>query len=111
MQYKIHETLEAVDDIIRFAEYMIQELGNPKAATDFINTYDDMASKLKIFPRGYRGVSIEYRGYEIKIKPFGTYNVFFVIDETKHNIIILRVLKDIQDWNFILQHHNEYHFK
>ncbi len=110
MQYNVIETIEAVDDVINFAAYMIRELKNQKAADDFLDRYDNEAKKLGFFPTGYRGIGLEYRGYEIRIKPFGTYNIFFVIDYIEQNVIILRILKDRQNWNDILQLQVTYHF-
>ena len=51
---------------------------------------------------GYRGIGFEYRGYEIRLKSFDTYNVFFTINLTNEEIVILRVLKNRQDWKAIL---------
>lgn len=110
MQYNVIETIEAVDDVINFASYMIRELKNQKAADDFLDRYDNEAKKLGLFPTGYRGIGLEYRGYEIRIKPFGTYNIFFVVDYVEQKVIILRILKDRQNWNDILHLQVTYHF-
>lgn len=110
MQYSVIETIEAVDDVINLASYMMRELKNQKAAYDFLSRYDKEAKKLGFFPTGYRGIGLEYRGYEIRIKPFGTYNIFFVIDYENQEVVILRVLKDRQNWNDILQLQVTYHF-
>ncbi len=80
MQYSILETIEAADDVINFASYMIRKFKNYKAADDFLNRYDDEVKKLEFFPTGYRGIGI------------------------------LRVLKDKQNWNDILHIHTTYHF-
>ena len=88
MQYSVIETMEAIDDVINFASYMIRELKNQKAADDFLDRYDGEVKKLGFFPTGYRGLGLEYRGYEIRIKPFGTYNIFFMIDYVEQQVII-----------------------
>ena len=54
--------------------------------------------------------TMEYRGYDIRIKPFGTYNIFFMIDYVEQQVVILRVLKDKQNWNDVLQLQVTYHF-
>ena len=110
MQYSVIETIEAVDDVINFASYMLKEFKNQKAADDFLEKYDNEVKKLGFFPIGYRGIGLEYRGYEIRIKQFGTYNIFFVIDYAEQEVIILRVLKDRQNWIDILQINTTYHF-
>lgn len=111
MQYSVTETDEAINDVINFAKYIKYHLGNSKAAKDFVDAYDTVSRELSIFPKGYRGIGLEYRDHEIRIMPFGTYNIFFVIDEMQHEIVILRVLKDLQNWNHILRVNNKYHFE
>lgn len=110
MRYSLRETKEAIEDITRQAAYMIEELENHKAALDFLDKYDEEVKRLACFPFGYRGISLEYRGYEIKLKSFGTYNIFFVVDMNENTITILRLLKDRQDWSAILKPQNDYHF-
>lgn len=110
MRYNIMETNEVIQDVIDFAYYMIDKFQNKKAAEDFLDAYDDEVSGLDMFPNGYRGIGLEYRGYEIRIKPFDTYNIFFVVNEEKHEVTILRLLKDKQNWNWILKVKNKYHF-
>lgn len=103
MKYSIKETKEAIKDVARLADYMIHKFKNHKAAKDFIAKYDREAKALGYFPFGYRGINFEYRGYEIRIKPFSTYNIFFVVNKTDNSIIILRVLKNKQDWKNIFK--------
>lgn len=110
MTYRIRETNEAIQDVTNLAAYMINELKNHKAAMDFIDAYDKEAGNLITFPFGFRGISIEYRGNEIRLKPFGTYNIFFVVDTIDNIIYILRVLKDLQDWKSIIYSDYEYHY-
>ncbi len=78
---------------------------------NFLDKYDKEVQRLTNFPFGYRGVSFEYRGYEIRIKSFGTYNVFFTVDIAEKQVFVLRVLKDRQDWKTILGSQDEYHFE
>lgn len=40
-----------------------------------------------------------------------TYNLFFVVDDEIGQIVILRLLKNLQDWRRILRVGNEYHFE
>jgi len=89
---------------------MIDEFKNHKAALDFIERYDKEATALSYFPFGYRGIGFEYRSYEIRLKPFGTYNIFFAINAEDMVVIILRILKDQQHWQSILKIDSEYHF-
>lgn len=94
MGYSLRETEEAIGDVTKLAAYMIKEFENHKAAIAFLDRYDEAVQILGHFPFGYQGISFEYRGYEIRIKPFGTYNIFFIVDNVEDTIYILRVLKD-----------------
>ena len=110
MRYRLLETREALEDVEGFAAYIVKNFNNIDAARDFLDKYDREVERLKNFPFGYREVNFEYRGYEIRIKSFDTYNVFFTIDTIENKIFILRVLKDRQDWKTIFDNQNEYHF-
>lgn len=108
MMYKIRETQETLKDVTDFAVYMVEKLGNPKAAYEFLERYDKAIQQLKTFPFGYRGISFEYRGIEIGLKPYDTYNIFFVVEQSIQEIIILRVLKDRQNWKAIPSGETDY---
>ena len=110
MQYRLQTTREATEDVVGMAEYIIEKFKNLDATLSFLDKYDKEVQRLKNFPFGYRGVSFEYRGYEIRIKSFDTYNVFFTVDIEDHCVYILRVLKDRQDWKSIMSNPLEYHF-
>jgi len=103
--YKLRETDDAIDDVTSLAIYMIREFSNDIAAMNFLDTYDEKIEALKTFPFGYRGLGFEYRGYEIRMKPYDSYNIFFVVDAGKNEIVILRVLKDLQDWQTIIHNY------
>ena len=108
--FKIKETKEAKLDVKKLAAYMVFSLKNGQAASDFLDHYNNQAQKLSTFPSGYRGIGIKYQGYEIRIKPFSSYNIFFVANEITNQITILRVLKDRQNWKNILHNQNKYSF-
>ena len=98
----LNETPEAKRDLSNLITYMIEELFNDKAAIDFLSHYHDKMNTLRIFPFGYRSTSFEYRGYDIRLKPFDSYNIFYIIDEDNNQICILRILKDLRDWKPIM---------
>jgi len=102
MKYKVIQTSEAENDIFQLADYMVSTLKNHKAANDFLDRYFRKAQSLETFPFGYRGISFEYRGYEIRLKPYDTYNIFFIVNTDEMTVTILRVLNDRQDWKTLL---------
>ena len=108
MQYKILETIETMEDLGKMAAYMEEELKNSQAAIRFLEKYDEEVGILQNFPFGYRGISLGYRGHEIRMKPFETYNIFFIVNSAEGCVTILRVLKDRQDWMRILKSKDTY---
>ena len=108
--FEIRETREAKLDLKQLAAYMIYSLKNGKAASNFLDQYKKQIQNLATFPFGYREIGFKYQGYEIRMKPFSSYNIFFVVDAMKHQITILRVLKNRQDWRTILHSENQYSF-
>ena len=98
MQYRLRVTREASEDVTGLAGYIARKFANIDAALNFLDKYD-------------KEVSFEYRGYEIRIKSFGTYNVFFTVDIAEKQVFVLRVLKDRQDWKTILGSQDKYHFE
>lgn len=108
MIYRVYETREALEDISRMAQYMSQKLQNPKAAQDFINQYDTEIKRISYHSMVYKGICLQYRTYKIRMKSFKTYHIFYIVKEK--NIIVLRVLKDRQNWQYIMKNQNEYHW-
>lgn len=70
-----YDVSEAIEDVTRIAEYLHEILKNKKVVLDFLDHYNEEIKRLESFPFGYRG-------YEIRSKPFNTYNVFFSRYET-----------------------------
>lgn len=110
MMYRIRTTKEVGKDIDNLVAYMICSLKNGQAASTFLDKYDMQIRGIATFPFGYRGTGFKYQGYEIRMKPFSSYHIFFVIDAKKCQITILRILKDRQDWKTILHSENNYSF-
>lgn len=106
--YRLLETKEAKRDLDNLAAYMAISLKNSKAAIDFLSLYHQQTQSLILFPFAYRGVSFTYQGYEIRMKTFSSYNIFFIIDSINYQIIILRILKDRQNWKSILKNKEKY---
>ena len=109
MRYKIQETDEILEDITQIAISRYDYTGDIESAESFIDEYSSTIQTLEYFPNGYRGISIEHRGYEIKLMPWNYYNIFFIIRVIKKEIVILRLLNQKQDWATILRFNDFYH--
>ena len=108
--YKILESNEAIEDVYNIALYMLENFSNQKAADDFLTLYNRTANSLKMFPKGYDGTSIMYRGYEIHKTPFKSYCIMFVINDVLDEVVFLRVFNERQNWKSILKKKQLYHF-
>lgn len=97
MKFRIQQTEEAIADVSHMAAYMIETLHNQNAANDFIANYQRQIELLQTFPLGCRGIQYHYHGYQIMQKSFGTYSIFYIVDNSEHLITILRVLKHTQN--------------
>ena len=69
------------------------------------------ASNTGLFPLKFSDSGIQYRGYIIHKKGFESYLLFYIIDNEKQTVYILRILKDRMNWQRILQSNKIYHFK
>ena len=110
MIFKIYETEEALRDLICMAQYISENLHNPKAARDFVAQYDAEIEKISQYPMAYKRIFLQYRTYEIRMKSFKTYHIFYIVNIEKKHIVVLRVLKDRQNWQYILKNQREYHW-
>lgn len=111
MYHKIHETDEAIKDI-RHISYMAYDYTKDKnSGLLFLKLYNLTVSNMDIFPKGFNTLDIEYRNYLIHILPFGNYNLFYVVNEKKEEIYILRILYQKQNWKRILKIENSYHIQ
>lgn len=59
------------------------------------------------FPLKFSDSGIRYRGYTIHKKVFKSYLIFYIISQ---EVYVLRVLKDLMDWQKILDKAKLYHF-
>lgn len=111
MYYRILETDEAINDLKKIVFSVYDYTRDIKSGERFMTLYDATAASMSIFPSGFSSTSIEYRGYEIHMLPFGNYNMFFIINDKQFTITMLRVLYQKQDWQRILHLENLYHSK
>ena len=111
MYYRVYETDEAIDDLSRIAISIYDYTRDKNSGEKFIDTYSDAIETLYVFPTGFRGICIEYRGYEIHIYPFGDYSIFFTVEPSNGSVIVLRVLHQKQNWQKIMALSGPYHIQ
>jgi len=96
--YEIQETLETIDDLAHLALYIYTEFSNEMAAEKLIEAYSQQINIIQAFPTAYCCTELYYRNYLIRKCPCGNINIFYIIDEKNKQIIILRVLHNLQNW-------------
>ena len=109
MFYKILETDESIEDLLQLSFNAYLYTRSKSSGERVFNAFEKAVADISVFPLGFRGISIEHRGYEIRIFSFSNYNLFFIIDEENLEITILRVLYQKQDWASILRMKAFYH--
>ena len=110
MNYKVLVTDEAIDDIFNSVKYIHIELGNPDAAEKLYSNLNREVNNTGLFPLKFSDSGIKYRGYIIHKKVFESYLLFYIMDNEKQTVYILRILKDRMNWQRILQNNKIYHF-
>lgn len=61
------------------------------------------AEELAIFPTSHQTAGFQYRGYDIYMKSQDNHLLFYVIDDDRDIVTILRILQDGMDWEYIIQ--------
>jgi addiction module RelE/StbE family toxin len=97
--YKLKITELADRDLDGIVEYIVKELKNPKAATDFLNEVEKSYQYLITMPKMYAlcdEPEMQAKGYrKVLIK---NYVLFFSIDETKKEVVVLRFIYAARDY-------------
>ncbi|MDR2504545.1 MAG: type II toxin-antitoxin system RelE/ParE family toxin [Oscillospiraceae bacterium] len=103
MSYAIQITKKAQNDLLDIERYIIDELGNPKAAERIMSLLDKGILSLKESPARCPIVDdshlseIELRRLIVK-----NYSVFFIISEEDKLVPIVRILYAKRDWQHIV---------
>ena len=61
-----------------------------------------MPKSLDTFPDGYQHTGFLDWGYQICTNPRDTYLVFYVLDESKQVVPVLRIMQDGMNWQYII---------
>ena len=102
-KYKIKYTYSSRDDIRGIKRYILDNFKYRELGENFTKKIKAAVEGLKVFPRGHNTTGIRYRGYDIYIKPYRTYLLFYIVDDEFSTVTILRVLQDGMNWQYILK--------
>ena len=104
MTYQIRITKAAERNLISAADHIEFVLKNPKAADDLLDEADTQINSLYEYPESCKVVNdpiLNSWGIcYIKVK---NYLAFFIIDEDKKEVIVVRFLFRKSNWNEILR--------
>lgn len=102
-KYKIEYTFSSRDDMRKMKKYILDTFKYRELGENFTKKMKEATEGLKTLPTGFDTVGFQYRGYDIHMKPYRTYLFFYVVDEEKMTVTVLRVMQDGMDWQFILK--------
>ena len=104
MTYDVLLTQTAVNDIETAIDYIEYSLNNPDAARNLLNLVENKLDTLKHFPKRNALVPDEVLASNgIRFMNINNYLAFYVIDEEKGMVIILRFLYNKRNWKCILR--------
>jgi toxin ParE1/3/4 len=101
--YTIKMTPKAADDLDNIYRYISEELFAASAATNILERIEKEIIRLKEFPFSCNHVADEFlrnKGYRKLI--VDNYIVFYLIEEEKDQVIIMRVLYGKQNYENLL---------
>lgn len=102
-KYKIEYTFSSRDDMRKMKKYILDTFKYRELGENFTKKMKEATEGLKTLPTGFDTVGFQYRGYDIHMKPYRTYLFFYVVDNEKKTVTVLRVMQDGMDWQFILK--------
>lgn len=102
-KYKIEYTFSSRDDMRKMKKYILDTFKYRELGENFTKKMKEAIEGLKTLPAGYDTVGFQYRGYDIHLKTYRTYLFFYVVDDEKKTVTVLRVMQDGMDWQFILK--------
>ena len=104
MSYQIHITPPAEHDIVRAADYIEFTLKNPEAADNLLDVVTEQIEALADFPQKFRLVDDPVlTSWGIRFVIINNYLAFYMIDEEKQVVIVVRFLYQKSNWTSILR--------
>ncbi|MCR4961513.1 MAG: type II toxin-antitoxin system RelE/ParE family toxin [Lachnospiraceae bacterium] len=103
-EYEYVLTEIAENDIDEIFGYIAIELANPDAASDFADKLEKELAKLCKSPKNGRPVENEFlKRDDVRRILVGNYIVYYIIDDDKDLIVVLRVVYNRRDQGQILK--------
>ena len=104
MTYSVHITTAAERDVANATDYIDQVLKNPKAADELLEVFLQQVNALAVFPARYplaRDAILAAWG--IRFLRIKNYIAFYLIDDAREMIYVIRFLYGKSNWASILK--------
>ncbi|MBR3606908.1 MAG: type II toxin-antitoxin system RelE/ParE family toxin [Lachnospiraceae bacterium] len=99
-KYKIFLSKDALQDIKDNKSYILKNFKYREYAKNFSKKIKKAIKELDPFAEGYEKTGFLIEGLEVYYKPYSTYLIFFVVEDTA--VTVVRVLKDRMYWQAII---------
>ena len=99
-KYKILLSKDALQDIKDNKSYILKNFKYREYAENFSKKIKKAIKELDPFAEGYEKTGFLIEGLEVYYKPYSTYLIFFVVEDTV--VTVVRVLKDRMYWQAII---------
>ena len=99
--YKIKYTPSSQSDVKRMRKYILHIFKYLELAKNFDNKISNALKMIKTAPHIYQPTKFYYKEYEIYMRCIDSFLFFYIIESS--TIILLRVLKDGMNWEYIIK--------
>ena len=100
-KYKVLISKDALLDITSTKKYILDTFKYREYAENFSEKIKKSIKELNSFPTGYEETGYVIEGLSIYFKPYSTYLIFFVVEDS--TVTVIRVLKDRMYWQSIIK--------
>ena len=100
-KFKIVISKDALLDIKSTKKYILDTFKYREYAENFSKKIKKAIKELDSFSKGYEATGYVIEGLSIYFKPYSTYLIFFVVEDS--TITVIRVLKDCMYWQSIIK--------
>ena len=104
MTYAVRYAETAVQDLTEVTDYIDHVLLNPDATDHLLDTLNQEIQHLAEFPYAHAVVDDPYlKAQNIRFVSVGNYLAFYIVEEDKHIVHLVRFLYGKRDWISVLR--------
>ena len=109
-EYNVILTWEAIYDVADIADYIEAKFGRQRADR-FQEDLQKQLNNLRYWGKMFGKTQIFYNNYAVYKKTFSPSIIFYIVEEMKKEIHILRVLREERNWREILSQKRNYTYE